>query len=74
MGLPIGSVVNNLPAMQIQSLSQEDLLEEDMALIPVLLPEQPHGQRSLVGYSPWGYKELDVAEHTHAPVYALNRV
>ena len=21
--------------------------------------ENPHGQRSLVGYSPWGHKELD---------------
>ena len=24
--------------------------------------ENPHGQRSLVGYSPWGHKELDVTE------------
>ena len=24
--------------------------------------ENPHGQRSLVGYSPWGHKELDIAE------------
>ena len=24
--------------------------------------ENPHGQRSLVGYSPWGRKELDTAE------------
>ena len=31
MGFIIGSVVNNLPAMQVQSLSQEDLPEEDMA-------------------------------------------
>ena len=26
---------------------------------PVLLPGKAHGQRSLVGYSPWGRKELD---------------
>ena len=26
---------------------------------PVLLPGKSHGQRSLVGYSPWGHKELD---------------
>ena len=25
-------------------------------------PENPHGQRSLVGYSPWGCKELDMTE------------
>ena len=24
--------------------------------------ENPHGQRSLVGYSPWGHKELDTSE------------
>ena len=27
---------------------------------PVFLPGQCYGQRSLVGYSPWGHKELDV--------------
>ena len=26
---------------------------------PVFLPEKPHGQRSLVGYSLWGRKESD---------------
>ena len=26
---------------------------------PVFLPGKSHGQRSLVGYSPWGYKESD---------------
>ena len=26
------------------------------------LPEKSHGQRSLVGYSPWGQKELDMTE------------
>ena len=26
--------------------------------------ENPHGQRSLVGYSPWGHKESDMIEHT----------
>ena len=26
--------------------------------------ENPHGQRSLAGYSPWGCKESDMAEHT----------
>ena len=24
--------------------------------------ENPHGQRALVGYSPWGHKELDLTE------------
>ena len=26
---------------------------------PVFLPGNPHGQRSLAGYSPWGLKELN---------------
>ena len=29
---------------------------------PVFLPGKFHGQRSLVGYSPWGHKELDTTE------------
>ena len=30
---------------------------------PVFLHGLSHGQRSLVGYSPWGLKELDITEH-----------
>ena len=26
------------------------------------LPGEPHGQKGLVGYSPWGCKELDMTE------------
>ena len=29
---------------------------------PVVLPGEFHGQRSLVGYSPWGHKESDTDE------------
>ena len=29
--------------------------------------KQSHGQRSLAGYSPRGYKKLDTAEHKHDP-------
>ena len=32
---------------------------------PVLLPGKSHGQRSLVGYSPWGRKESDTTEQLH---------
>ena len=28
----------------------------------VFLPGEFHGQRNLVGYSPWGCKELDMTE------------
>ena len=33
-----------------------------MATTPVFLPEEFHGQRSLVGYSPWGHKESDTLQ------------
>ena len=52
--------VKNPPTMQktqeswVQSLGQEDPLEEEMAAPPVFLPEESHGQKSLVGYSPKG--------------------
>ena len=32
---------------------------------PVLLPGEPHGGRSLIGYSPWGRKEWDTTERFH---------
>ena len=31
---------------------------------PVFLPGESHGQRSLVGYSPWVLKELNMTEAT----------
>ena len=32
---------------------------------PVFLPGESHGQRSLVGYSPWDHKELNTTEHMY---------
>ena len=32
---------------------------------PVRLPGKSHGQRSLVGYSPWGCQESDTTEQLH---------
>ena len=46
----------------VQSLGWEDPLEKGMLTIPVLLLGKFHGQRSLVGYSPWGRKESDMTE------------
>ena len=51
--------------MQVWSPAQEDPLEKEMATTPVLLPGKFHGQRSLVGYSQWGHKELGTTKHTH---------
>ena len=37
-------------------------LGEGFFSIPDVLPGEFHGQRSLVGYSPWGRKESDTTE------------
>ena len=61
----MAQTVKNPPAMQetqVRSLDQEDPLEEGMATTPVFSPGEFHGQRSLVGYSPRGRKQLDMTE------------
>ena len=40
---------------------------------PVLLPGKSHGQRSLVGCSPWGREESDMTEWLHFPFHALEK-
>ena len=37
-------------------------LEREWQPSPVFLPGEFHGHRNLMGYSPWGHKELDTAE------------
>ena len=44
--------------MQAQSPGQEHPLEKEMAPTPVFLPGEFHGQKSPVGYSPWGHKRV----------------
>ena len=59
MGFPGGSVVKKLAAMWemlVRSLGQEDPLAKEWQPTPEFLPGGSHGQRSLVGYSPWGPK------------------
>ena len=68
----VAQAIKNLPVMQetrVQSLYQEDPLEKGMAtplflpvFTPVFLPGEFHGQRGLMGYSPWGHKERDTTE------------
>ena len=74
MGFPGDSAVKNLPAnagdvlnTQVPSLDRENPLEKEMATHSSILDGKFHGQKSLVGYSPWGCKESDTtkaAEHT----------
>ena len=57
----MAQTVNDLPAMweaRVQSLDGEDPPGEGTGTT-VSLPGESHGQRSLVGYSPWGHEELD---------------
>ena len=48
----------------VQSLGWEDLLEKEMATHSSILAWKIP-QRSLVGYSPWGHKELCMTEGLH---------
>ena len=58
-------MVKRLSAMQetwVLSLGQEDPLEKEMATHSSALAGKFHGQRSLIGYSPWGRRESDMIE------------
>ena len=46
----------------IQSLGWEDPLKKEMASHTSILTWGNHGERSLLGYSPWGGKESDMTE------------
>ena len=68
--------VKSVPATQdsrVQSLSREDPLRRDWHPTPVFSPGESHGQRSLVGYSPWGHRQSDRTERltlsSHLPLY-----
>ena len=79
MGLPNGSTVKNMPAMQetqgmwVWSLGWEVPLEEEMASCSIFLPEKSHEQRSLMGYSPWGYRESDMTEWLSTQAMGLRK-
>ena len=64
----VAQMVKNLPAIWetwVQPLRWEDRLKEDMAThSKYSCLENLHGQRSLVGYTPWGCKESDMTEVT----------
>ena len=63
-----GSVVKTLPAMQetqVDPWNGKIPWRRKRQLTPVFLPGKSHGQRSLVGYSPWGRKESDMTKQLH---------
>ena len=60
--------VKRLPEMQeiwVRSLGQEDPWRRKWQPIPVFLPSESHGQRSLVACSLWDRKESDMTERLH---------
>ena len=64
--------------MQVRSLGREDPLQEGLATTPVFLPGESHGERNLVGYSPWGLQRVDY-DWSHLacvfiPVWQLKKV
>ena len=77
-GFPGGSVVKNLPdnagdADSIRKLSVVIIQSGSYSVrklswrrqwqpTSVFLPGKSHGERSLVDYSPWGHRELDMTE------------
>ena len=64
----MAQMVKRLSTMQetrVRSLGQEDPLEKEIAIHSSTIAWKIHGQRSLVGYSPWGHKESDTTERLH---------
>ena len=51
-------MVKNLPDPWVRKSPQR----REWQPTPIFLPGGFHEQRSLMGYSPWGYKELDTTE------------
>ena len=61
----MAQMVKCLPTMQdtwVRSLGREDPMEKEMATHSSTLPGKFHKMRGLIGYSPWGHKELDTTE------------
>ena len=46
----------------VRSLSREDPWSRTLQSAPVFLPGESYGQRSLVGYRPWGCKQSGMTE------------
>ena len=65
-GFLVAQMVNNPPSMleiRVQSLGWEDSPGEGRGYpLQYSCLENPHGQRSLVDFGPWGRKESDTTE------------
>ena len=82
----MAQLVKNPPAMQQTTCKAGDpnlILRSERPhgeangnAAPIFLPGKSHGQRSLMGYSPWGRKKLDMtvrlSTHTHTKYNILD--
>ena len=69
LALRVAQTVKRLPIMRdtwVQSLVRKIFWRRKWQPTPIFLPGKSHGQRSLVGYSPWGCKESDVIKRLHS--------
>ena len=57
----MAQTVKNLPAVQEIWVRKISWRREWLS-IPGFLPGEFHGQRSMVGYNPWGHRELETTE------------
>ena len=65
-------MVKNLPAMWetwVRSLGWEDPLKKIMATHSSILDWRIHGQRNLVGDSPWGREQWDTTKQLTLSVF-----
>ena len=70
-GFPGGAVVKNLPGNAgVRSL--EEGMATHSGILAWRIP-MDRGTKSLVGYSPWGHKELDTAEPLNNKMASLHR-
>ena len=67
-----GKIMSAIQETQVRFLGEDSLKKEMETHTSVFLPGESHGQRSLVGYSPWGRKESDTTEqltHTYTHLF-----
>ena len=61
----------NTGDMRVRSLGRKIPWRRAWQPSPLSLPGESHGQRSLVGYSPWGRKESDTTAQLSRHAYKL---
>ena len=80
MGFPGDLVVKNTPANAGDTRDAGSILGSGRSPgggngnpLRYFLPGESHGQRSLEGYSPWGYKESDTTEHPRTETFEVSQ-